>query len=643
MLKMIKNKINNRLESALSKIGIRKLFTTLFLFFGIVTISVFAIATYKTNYSAIYLERLQKLKYVADFAYEIFDFQNSLVLHHQKTIKEAQNDAIMMISKVRFENNDYIWINDYNGKVIYHPFVEKIGTNVKTYVDTKNYNFGIKLVEIPLTKGSGYVEYYWPKINENKNQSFPKISYVLGYKDWNWIIGTGLYIDDIRSKVLSSMLSGILAVLVVIFLMLILFRYITWTSIVIPIENLADKSLKLADNDLNVDIPESNEETEIGHLYSSFHKFVNFFKEKREGEKKLSLIHDNIVDVLVTTDERGNIKSTNPAIEKVFGYNPQEVLNMNMDSLTSPKLFSGNPEDFAGIKYVNDKYELNGIKKSGELFYVDIDLNEIQYDGENFFILLIRDITNQKEVERLKDEFVSVVSHELRTPLTSIRGSLGLLASGIFPDIKDKPKQLVDLAHNNSLRLIDLINDILDIEKIAAGKMEFHYEVINVIDSIEINILINTPYADKFKVNYKLNNLISKNTKINVDKNRFSQILTNLLSNATKFSPENGEVIISTEMRDDFVRISVKDYGPGIPTEFQNKIFSKFTQADGSNTRKGSGTGLGLSICKNLVETMGGKISFETEINKGTTFHIDFPEYIVNNDYIENQSKRTLI
>ena len=430
------------------------------------------------------------------------------------------------------------------------------------------------------------------------------------------------------------MIVGILPVFGIFILMIFIFRYFLWATIVIPLEELANKSLRLADNDLTVTIPQGYKNTELEKLYRAFNTFVEFFKEKRNNEKKLSLILENITDVLVVTDISGKIQSANFAIEKVFGYNPSEVIGMDMDMLTSPKLFSGNPDDFVGIKYVNDKYELKGIKKTGEIFYIEVDLNEIQHNDEDFFILLISDITEQKEVERMKNEFVSIVSHELRTPLTSIRGSLGLLLSEAFPEVEGKVEKLINIAHNNSLRLIDLINDILDIEKIAAGKMEFKYEQINVQEIIEQIISINAPYADKFKVKYKFVNNLPKDTVLNLDKNRFIQVLTNLLSNATKFSPEGGEVLVLANINKNIVRISVKDNGNGIPEVFRDKIFSKFTQADSSDTRQKGGTGLGLNICKSLVEEMNGNISFETESDKGTVFHIDFTKDIKDNTEI---------
>lgn len=625
MIKKITDSINNKLEKVLSKIGIRKLFVILLLSFGAVAGMIFLFATYKTMYQTVYDERVGKLKYMADFAMVVVNSQDHLVLKKKKTLKQAQKDTIEMFKKVRFENNDYIWINGYNGKMIYHPYKQLIGKNVKTFVDAKGNHFGQKFIDIVEEKGDGYVQYYWTKIDSAKDTVYPKVSYVIGYKDWNWIIGSGVYTDDINAKVIKSMINGVIPVFIAFWVMLSLFLYVVWATIVLPIEDLANKSLKLADNDLDVTVSSSNNNTELGKLYTAFNKFVDFFKEKKQNEEKLSLILDGIVDVLVTVNSRGLIQSANPAVERMFGYEPQEVIGMSFDNLTYPCLFGSGFDNLDEIIYDNGKYELRGVKKNKETFFIEVSITEVVYKYDNLFILLVRDITEQKEVEKLKTEFVSVVSHELRTPLTAIRASLGMVLSGIFPNINGKVKELLDIAHNNSLRLIDLINDILDIEKIAAGKMEFNFEQLEVFPLVKDTISINVPYADKYKVRYSVQSAIFDDTKINVDKNRFVQVLTNLLSNATKFSPEGGSVEVSLKKSDSQVRISVKDHGQGVPLEFRDKLFQQFTQADSSDARQKGGTGLGLNICKSLVEQMRGKISFESEIGKGTVFHIDFP------------------
>lgn len=236
------------------------------------------------------------------------------------------------------------------------------------------------------------------------------------------------------------------------------------------------------------------------------------------------------------------------------------------------------------------------------------------------------DISERKKLDKIKNEFISVVSHELRTPLTSIRGSLGLILSGKVDHDDDKLKRLLDIANGNCERLLTLINDILDVEKIEAGKMDFSEEIIEVSHLLNNAVSINKPFADKFAVNLVfLRNV--ENFHVKADPNRLMQVMTNLISNAVKYSFANETVFISVEKKHDRIRIAIINRGPGIPKEFHARIFEKFAQADSTDTRAKGGTGLGLNISKKIIERFGGMISFSSEVNKLTTFYIDLPSY----------------
>lgn len=246
--------------------------------------------------------------------------------------------------------------------------------------------------------------------------------------------------------------------------------------------------------------------------------------------------------------------------------------------------------------------------------------------GGDEVLIIVRDITERKKVEQMKNEFVSVVSHELRTPLTSIRGSLGLLTGGVAGDLPDQAKALVDIAYKNSQRLILLINDILDIEKIESGKMDFNIQPIELMPLVEQVVEANRAYAEQFGVQFVVEQG-SPDIKVNTDSDRLMQVMTNLLSNAAKFSPANSVVSIAVTRHNSMVRVSVIDRGFGIPEGFRNQIFQKFAQADASNTRQKGGTGLGLSISRAIIEKLDGQIGFTTETNVGTTFYFDLPEW----------------
>jgi PAS domain S-box-containing protein len=251
--------------------------------------------------------------------------------------------------------------------------------------------------------------------------------------------------------------------------------------------------------------------------------------------------------------------------------------------------------------------------------YSLIDLNGIE--GIAGWII---DISERARVEQLKKEFISTVSHELRTPLTSIRGSLALVVNGVLGQLPEAIKPLVEIAHGNCERLILLVNDILDMEKLAAGRMDFDIQPSDIIPLIRKAVEANRGYAQQHQVEIAFGPMEAEAVAA-IDANRLLQVFANLLSNAAKFSPAGERVTIGVHRVGDRLRIEVSDRGPGIPEAFRDRIFQKFAQADSSDTRKKGGTGLGLNITKAIVERMGGTIGFTSEPNIQTTFHVELP------------------
>jgi len=236
------------------------------------------------------------------------------------------------------------------------------------------------------------------------------------------------------------------------------------------------------------------------------------------------------------------------------------------------------------------------------------------------------DISERKLVDRMKTEFISVVSHELRTPLTSILGSLGLVAGGVAGPLTEQGKTLIEMARSNSERLMRLINDILDIEKIESGEMSFNPSPLNLGVLMRQSVEANLGYAEAMKVHFEFSpDTGTGDINVLADPDRLMQVMANLLSNAAKFSPAGGRVVIRQTLMQNRVRVSVADCGTGIPDEFRERIFGKFAQADSSDTRQIGGTGLGLSICKAIVEKSGGHIGFDSEVGKGATFWFELP------------------
>src|ERR1700691_4366949 len=236
----------------------------------------------------------------------------------------------------------------------------------------------------------------------------------------------------------------------------------------------------------------------------------------------------------------------------------------------------------------------------------------------------LRYATERKRLERLKDEFVSTVSHELRTPLTSISGSLGLLMGNAAGSLPKPMARLLAIAHTNSQRLVRLVDDILDIEKMQAGGMVFNFSRVDVRPLVAQAIAANRGFAEGYGVRVRLE-VSHAAAEVRADPDRLLQVITNLLSNAIKFSPMDHEVVVAIEKGADTVRLTVRDHGPGIPTDFNPLIFEKFAQADAGDARQKGGTGLGLSIVKQIVDRLSGEVGFADAPGGGTIFHIQLP------------------
>ena len=236
----------------------------------------------------------------------------------------------------------------------------------------------------------------------------------------------------------------------------------------------------------------------------------------------------------------------------------------------------------------------------------------------------LRYAAERKRLERLKDEFVSTVSHELRTPLTSITGSLGLLMGNAAGNLPTPMARLLAIAHTNSQRLVRLVNDILDIEKMEAGRVVFSFSRVEVRTLVAQAIEANRGFAEGYGVRVRLGEALTA-ADVRADPDRLLQVVTNLLSNAIKFSPPDSEVVVAIEKGVDVVRLTVRDHGQGIPVDFRPLIFEKFAQADAGDARQKGGTGLGLSIVKQIVDRLSGEVGFADAPGGGTIFHVQLP------------------
>ncbi|MBW0147818.1 sensor histidine kinase [Marinobacter arenosus] len=354
---------------------------------------------------------------------------------------------------------------------------------------------------------------------------------------------------------------------------------------------------------------------------------TNLLLKDRETQRRFKGLFELApIGIALYSAHRGVLLEANHAFERSFGSGAQtldffdnaydqhgkplaEGLGIR-DTLTRDFRFSGREGFFPNAEQRLVPVTLQGLRLDGG-------------DGESVIWLIAEDISEQKKVDRLKSEFISTVSHELRTPLTSISGSLGLLANNAAGDLPERASKLAQIAYRNSQQLALLINDLLDIEKLAAGKMIFQLGNHELPDLVEECIENLEPLARERGIRLHVETLAP--VKVRVDRQRFHQALANLLSNAIKFSPNDATVDVFTQSHRDRIRLCVRDHGEGVPPGFRDRIFQKFSQADASDRRAKGGTGLGLAITRELMVNMNGLVDYDSIQGTGAMFWLELP------------------
>lgn len=344
----------------------------------------------------------------------------------------------------------------------------------------------------------------------------------------------------------------------------------------------------------------------------------------RANDGRVRAVIESMLEGLITFSEDSVIEQVNPAAEQMFGYAAWELVGQHL-SILVPRSRAHQAETFlrdATKRALGRLTEWEGRRKNGDLFRFELSLFKFETLKGRHFAGHLRDISERKKLERMKQEFVATVSHEIRTPLTSIRGSLGLLAGGALGDLPEEAKAAVGIAERNTVRLITLVNDILDLERLESGKLELRLETIPLTSVIERSVESVRALAEQQGIDLSV---ATTNAKVFGDGDRLVQVLVNLLSNAVKFSPRGAAVTVSVVESDRDAEVRVQDLGRGIPSHHLETIFGRFQQVEASDSRQKGGTGLGLAICKAIVEQHGGAIGVESEWGRGSTFWIRIP------------------
>lgn len=353
----------------------------------------------------------------------------------------------------------------------------------------------------------------------------------------------------------------------------------------------------------------------------------------RDSEELFRTAFEDAAIGMALLSPQGNCLKVNRCICEMLGYQEAELLQLQCKDITHPedyeqevksiqKLLDGQVQYY----YVEKRY----LHKQGYVIWVLLSMSVVRnIDGVPlYFIAQAQNISERRAVEQMKNEFISVVSHELRTPLTAIQGSLGLLSSGLYDHKPQEFHKFIQIALLETERLVRLVNDILDIERLNSGQVEFQMEACSAQDLMTQVVKSLQAIAHQDSITLEI---LPTSLQLWAERDAMLQTLTNLVGNAIKFSPPHTTVTLSAYPQDDMVLFQVRDQGRGIPPEQLETIFSRFQQVDASDSRQKGGTGLGLSICQSIIQQHGGKIWVESQLAKGSTFYFTIPMVIHTN------------
>ena len=381
---------------------------------------------------------------------------------------------------------------------------------------------------------------------------------------------------------------------------------------------LIDNSIRLSQN--KELLPPLQGIDEFASLDRVIHEAATALARAQRAERA---IVDNALDVICSLDSTLRFDTVNPACAAVWGFDQEDLQGNRILSLLVPDDVEKTLAAIEKIKAnkTGEPFENRVKTKSGS---TKIMLWTAQWsEPEQVLYCVAHDVTAAREVERIKQEFVQMISHDLKTPLSSIQMSLEMIGKGVYGELEDNGKSRLASATRNCNQLIALINDLLDIEKMQAGKLQLELESSDALGLAEQALETVRGFAEKHNVQLESK---GDHNPVFVDKKRMIQLLVNLLSNAVKFSNPGGVVTIGTHMKPDSldrVEVYVEDQGRGIPEDQLQRIFDRFAQVETSDATEKGGTGLGLAICKAIVEAHNGSITATSEVGKGTRFTIE--------------------
>jgi PAS domain S-box-containing protein len=359
---------------------------------------------------------------------------------------------------------------------------------------------------------------------------------------------------------------------------------------------------------------------EIAILDTAFHHMADSLVELVRKERA---IVENARDVICTLDDRHKFVDVSSASKNVLDYSPDELIGRRLIDLVVPDDQQQALQELSLVMEGAEEppFEIRLMRKDGVV--IDVVWSSVWSRSERTMFCVVHDISERKRAEQLRQEVVQMVSHDLRSPLFAIQGVLEMLQEGMIGSLDAEQRKLLAAADRSAARMLTLVNDLLDIERLEAGMLELDKKVMPLEAAFEQALHTVQTLADAKRIALQV---VPTDLRVFADCDRIVQILINLLSNAIKFSPENAVIVLGAEQFSDMARIKVIDRGRGIPPHMAKAIFERFKQVETRDAQKSSGTGLGLAICKALVELHGGEIHVESEPGQGSQFIFTLPQ-----------------
>lgn len=357
----------------------------------------------------------------------------------------------------------------------------------------------------------------------------------------------------------------------------------------------------------------------LSRLFITLQRLKHSSDALRDNQQMLISVHDNVIDAILTLDNKGVILTANKGCYDIYGYPIASLPGKPWQILLAKHEDAEHIYQQSASKHA--EVECQGQRANGEVLDLLLLHTKLPLEHQHRHLLVLRDITERKRVERLQNDFVATVSHELRTPLTAIKGTLGLAVGGALGTLTEKQSKMLLLAQQSCQQLHQLVNDLLDFEKLSSGNMPFTFLAINPVQLLEDCIAqLNVAHVRRIKLQSRL----GETAKVLADETRLRQVCINLLSNALKFSAANSVIYIDIEMQGAMLKVSFIDQGKGVPLSFEPLLFSRFSQANSASVREQGGTGLGLAICKEIIEKMQGEIAYH-RLPEGSCFYFTLP------------------